>query len=142
MSRRIAVPASGWWWLRLSPATPQGSDRRWLIARVLDGAVQPHGSVAWYTLSAKWLRDAEWVPASPPAGCDPPATSIATESRTPRSGRPLAAPEEEKVGRVAGEIVDVFLGLSDSLAVYYRRHPDDRDELVAAISRIMVKAVR
>jgi hypothetical protein len=35
--------------------------------RVLDGAVQPHGSAAWYTPTAKWLRDAEWVPAEPPA---------------------------------------------------------------------------
>ena len=128
--RRLHEPAppDGWWWVRLSPATPRGADRQWKVYRVLNGAVQPHGSVAWYTPTAKWLRDAEWVPAEPPA----PAI---TEAR-------LVAGDDDPVRRVAGEVVDVFLGLSDAAAAYYRRHPDHLADLVVVVTRIMLKAVR
>ena len=47
--------------------------------------------------------------------------------------------DDEHVRRVAGEIVDVFLNLSNSVAAYYNRHPDDRDELVIAVCRLIVK---
>lgn len=127
------APPDGWWWVRLSPSTPRGADRRWTACRVLDGAVQPHGTSAWYSPSAKWLRGAEWVPAEPPAHSDPPATAI-TVRRVAR--------DDETVRRVAGEIVDVFVNLSDATAAYYRRHPEHLADLVAVVSRIMTKAVR
>lgn len=144
MTRRLHEPAppDGWWWVRLSPATPRGADRRWTVFRVLDGAVQPHGSVAWYSPTAEWLRDAEWVPAEPPVACNPPSTHFAAVRRTTRGERAVATPDEGKVRRVAAEVVDVFVGMSDAMAVYYARHSDDRDDLVAAVTRIMLKAVR
>lgn len=134
MTRRLHEPAppDGWWWVRLSPATPRGSDRQWKVYRVLNGAVQPHGSAAWYTPTAKWLRDAEWVPAEPPTNSALPAAPI-TEVRRVAG--------DDKVKRVAGEIVDVFLELSLPVAAYYGQHPDHRDELVAAVCRLIVKAV-
>lgn len=143
MTRRLHEPAppDGWWWVRLSPATPRGSDRQWTVCRVLDGAVRPHGSVAWYSPTAPWLRDAEWVPAEPPAGCGPPATAI-TRSRGAVRGVRAVAADAERVRRVAAEIVDVFVNLSDATAAYYARHPDDRDELVAVVTRLLLRAVR
>jgi hypothetical protein len=130
MTRRLHEPAppDGWWWVRLSPATPRGADRQWTMCRVLDGAVRPHGSVAWYSPTAKWLRDAEWVAAEPPG----PAI---TEAR-------LMAGDDDVVRRVAGEVVDVFMNLSDTVPAYYRRHPEHLADLVAVVSRIIVKAVR
>lgn len=139
---RVVAPEDGWWWYRLPASTPDGYDRRWRIARVLRGAVQPHGSTAWYRLTASRFRDAEWRPAAPPVGDDPPATAITQVQRTTRGERAVATPNEDKVRRVAAEIVDVFVGMSDAMAVYYARHPDDRHDLVAAVTRIMLKAVR
>ena len=135
MTRRLHEPAppDGWWWVRLSPATPRGAERQWKVYRVLNGAVQPHGSVAWYTPTAKWLRDAEWVPAEPPCIHDLPAAATTEARRVVR--------DDERVRRVAGEIVDVFLDLSNAASAYYQSHPDDRDELVAAVCRLIVKAM-
>jgi hypothetical protein len=113
------------------------------VFRVLDGAVQPHGSVAWYSPTAAWLRDAEWVPAVPPAACDPPATAIAASVRTTRTRRAtIRRDRDEQVGWVAAEIVDVLVGASDAMAAYYQRHPADRDDLVAVVTRLILKAVR
>jgi hypothetical protein len=128
MRRLEPAPPDGWWWVRLSPATPRGADGQWKVYRVLDGAVQPHGSVAWYSPTAKWLRGAEWVPAEPPAPTN-------TEMR-------WVCPDDEHVRRVAEEIVTVFLDLSDPVAAYYRRHPDHRDELVAVVYRLIEKLSR
>lgn len=137
MNRRVTTPASGWWWVRLSPATPRGADRQWKVYRVLNGAVQPPGTSAWYSPSAKWLRGAEWVPTEPPA-CGSPPTAI-TASGTPARRTPPAV-DHERVRRVAAEIVDAFAGLSDQMAAYYQRHPDHHDELVAVVGRLIVKA--
>jgi hypothetical protein len=109
------------------------------MCRVLNGAVQPHGTSAWYIPTADWLRDAEWVPAEPPGGCGPPATAITRGRGTTRRVRAVA-PDAERVRRVAAEIVDVFVNLSDATAAYYARHPDDRDELVAAVCRLIRRA--
>lgn len=133
MSRRAAIPASGWWWVRLSPATPRGADRQWKVYRVLDGSIQPPGSSVWYSPSAKWLRGAEWVPAEPPAACGSHSTAI-TEVRRVAG--------DDVVRRVAGEVVEVFVNLSDPVAAYYHRHPEHLADLVAVVTRIMVKAVR
>ncbi|MFO0800565.1 MAG: hypothetical protein U0804_24110 [Gemmataceae bacterium] len=141
MTRRLHEPAppDGWWWVRLSPATPRGADHRWTIVRILDGAVQPHGTSAWYVPTAGWLRDAEWVPAEPPAGCGPPTAAVTRDRRASRRARAVA-PDNGRVRRVAAEIVDVFVNLSDAAAAYYARHPDDRDELVAAVCRLVRRA--
>lgn len=143
MTRRLHEPAppDGWWWVRLSPATPRGADRRWTVVRILDGAVQPHGTSAWYTPTANWLRDAEWVPAVPPSGCSPPAAAITRNRRTVRRLRAVAA-DAERVRRVAAEIVDVFVNLSDATAAYYARHPDHREELVAVVRRLISEVAR
>ncbi|MBY0459281.1 MAG: hypothetical protein K2V38_18280 [Gemmataceae bacterium] len=137
---RAAIPASGWWWVRLSSATPRGADLQWKVYRVLDGAIQPPGSVVWYSPSAKWLRGAEWVPAELPPACGSLPTAITT-SGTPTWSTPPAV-DHEKVRRVAAEIVDAFVGLSDQMAAYYKRHPDHRDDIVAVVDRLIVKATR
>jgi hypothetical protein len=73
------------------------------------------------------------VPAEPPALPDLPATAITVRR---------ASRDDDMVRRVAGEIVDVFVNLSDATAAYYRRHPEHLADLVAVVSRIMAKAVR
>lgn len=138
--RHEPAPPDGWWWVRLSPATPRGADRRWTVCRVLDGAVQPHGTSAWYTPTAHWLRDAEWVPAEPPAGSGPPVAAITRSRGTARRARAIAA-DAERVRRVAAEIVDLFVNLSDATATYYARHPAHRDELVAVVTRVIRWAI-
>lgn len=139
MTRRLHEPAppDGWWWVRLSPSTPRGADRRWTVCRVLDGAVQPHGSAVWYSPSAPWLRGAEWVPAEPPADADPTVTAITAGKRMTHRLWTAGEYDHEKLLRVAAEIVDVFVSLSDATAAYYARHPDDRDELVAVVRRLI-----
>ncbi len=135
---RAATPASGWWWVRLSPATPRGADRQWKVYRVLDGAVQPPGTLAWYTPSAKWLRGAEWVPVEPPGVCGSNPTAI-TASVTPSRRTPPAV-DHEKVRRVAAEIAEAFVSLSDQMAAYYHKRPGHRDDLVAVVIRLILKA--
>ena len=139
MKRHEPAPANGWWWVRLSPATPRGADRRWMIARVLDGAVQPHGTSAWYSPTAEWLRGAEWVPVDPPP--DDLTGHVIVTDGTVRRGL-VAVEHGEQVRRVAAEVVDVFVGASDGLAAYYYRHPEHRDELVAVVTRLILKAAR
>lgn len=140
--RRVTAPEDGWWWYRLPASTPDGYDRMWRVARVLRGAVQPHGSTAWYRLTASRFRHAEWRPAAPPVRDDPPSKAISQVQWVTRGERAVAKLDEDKVRRVAAEIVDVFVGMSDAMAAYYARHPDDRNDLVAAVTRIVLKAVR
>jgi hypothetical protein len=66
-------------------------------------------------------------------------TAITPGRGTIRGARAIAA-DAERVWRVAAEIVDVFVNLSDATAAYYARHPHHRDELVAAVCRLIRRA--
>lgn len=119
-----AVLLDGFYWLRnFVNLRGGGHVRRWKIAEVIGGRVRVVGSASELDQGCPYLRHALWVRAEPPA-----------EDR----GVNVAA-RADRTRLVAGEIVDVLVGLSDATTAYYARHPHDRDDLVAVVTRLISK---
>ena len=143
--RAVEPPAldDGYYWYRnFVNLTGGGHVGEWKLARIVRGRVQRVGSAAVIDRGCPYLRNALWVRAEPPSADAADATAITAVGRATRGDRAVATPDEDKVRRVAAEVVDVFVGLSDAMAAYYNRHADHRDDLVAVVARIMLKAVR
>ena len=89
-----------------------------------------------------YLRDALWVKAEPPALDAGEATAIrpATARRAgKRAGRVVddEAGSSERVRVVAQGIVEAFLGTHEQVVAHYRSRPDQEEELIAQIARLI-----
>ena len=143
--RAVEPPAldDGYYWYRNFVNLDGGGHvGEWKLARIISGLVQRPGTESVIDVACPYLRHALWVRAEPPATDAGDTTAITAVRQATRGDRAVATPDEDKVRRVAAEVVDVFVGLSDAMAAYYARRPDHRDDLVAVVARIMSKAVR
>lgn len=118
---RGVLPDGFYWFRNFINLRGGGHVRRWKLAQVVGGRVRVVGSASELDQGCPYLRNALWVRAEPPA--DDRGVTVAGAA--------------DRVRLVAGEIVDVFVGLSETTAAYYARHPLHREELVARIARLI-----
>jgi len=112
----------GYYWLKnFVNLRGGGHVRRWKLAEIVGGRVRVVGRASEPDQGCPYLRNAIWVRAEPPAA-DRGVT---------------VAGAADRVRLVAGEIVDLFVGLSETTAAYYARHPHHREELVARIAGLI-----
>jgi hypothetical protein len=116
-----ALPDGYYWLKNFINLRGGGHVRRWKLAQVVGGRVRVVGSSSELDQGCPYLRHALWVRAEPPA--DDRGVTVAGAA--------------DRVRLVAGEIVDLFVGLSETTAAYYARHPQHREELVARIAGLI-----
>ena len=144
--RAVEPPAldDGYYWYRNFVNLDGGGHvGEWKLARIVRGRVQRVGSAAVIDRGCPYLRDALWVRAEPPATDMGDTTAICHATARRPANRAGQVEHDggggpgERVRIVAQGIVDAFLETHDSVGAHYRSRPDQKEELIAQIARLI-----